>query len=199
MTTEIGKEIRLAREQKRWSQAALAEKSGTKQQIIDRIERGETKFSRAIPAIHAALGLNNFSQEVRSSLQNRDIEHENIPIYYVKSELDDKLYITHRIITLEQRPNSLTSLPEAYGLQMRGSSMSPIIRSGEFLLCHPLQPVSFGDRAVFRTDDPNSEIVIAELVEETRDLWRVKNSRGELSLDKSAFPSAHVIVATLKS
>lgn len=49
--------IRAARELKGWSQAALAEMVGTSQQTIDRLERGETGFSRYREPALKALGL----------------------------------------------------------------------------------------------------------------------------------------------
>ena len=47
--------IRSQRLARGWTQAHLAELSGTSQQTIDRMERGQTKYSRALPAVMAAL------------------------------------------------------------------------------------------------------------------------------------------------
>ncbi len=52
-----GEDIRTAREAKGWSQAELAEKAGTTQQTVDRIERGVTEHSRAYVPLRDALGL----------------------------------------------------------------------------------------------------------------------------------------------
>lgn len=47
-----GAKIRRLREARGWTQAHLASRVGTSQQTIDRIERGETEFSRWIaPAL----------------------------------------------------------------------------------------------------------------------------------------------------
>lgn len=51
-----GESIRAAREAQGLSQAALAEKAGTTQQTVQRIERGEIEFSRAAQGICEALG-----------------------------------------------------------------------------------------------------------------------------------------------
>lgn len=53
----IGERIRTARESAGLSQAELAERAGTTQQTVDRIERGETEFSRSTAPIMAALGM----------------------------------------------------------------------------------------------------------------------------------------------
>lgn len=52
-----GAAIRAKREALGWSQAKLAELAGTSQQTIDRIERGATEHSRAIPRVMDALGI----------------------------------------------------------------------------------------------------------------------------------------------
>ena len=52
-----GDEIRIAREAKGWSQAELAQKAGTTQQTVDRIERGVTEHSRSYPSLRVALEL----------------------------------------------------------------------------------------------------------------------------------------------
>lgn len=49
--------LREAREARGWSQAELATRAGTTQQTVDRLERGVTSFSRALPAVAAALDL----------------------------------------------------------------------------------------------------------------------------------------------
>jgi transcriptional regulator with XRE-family HTH domain len=48
-------DIRLARESLGWSQARLAELVGTTQQTVDRIEKGETTFSRYVEPIRRCL------------------------------------------------------------------------------------------------------------------------------------------------
>jgi transcriptional regulator with XRE-family HTH domain len=50
-----GRDIRLLREKLGWSQSDLASHAGTSQQTVDRIERGETLHSRALPRIRMAL------------------------------------------------------------------------------------------------------------------------------------------------
>lgn len=49
--------IRAAREERGWSQAELARRAGTSQQTVDRVERGEVSYSRALPDLIAALDM----------------------------------------------------------------------------------------------------------------------------------------------
>lgn len=54
---EIGELVRAAREAAALSQAELAERVGAKQQTIDKIESGQTKFSRFFEAIERELNI----------------------------------------------------------------------------------------------------------------------------------------------
>jgi transcriptional regulator with XRE-family HTH domain len=55
--SDIGKQVRAARERRGWSQVRLAEFAGVSQTTIDKIERGVTKQSRYLPNIARALRL----------------------------------------------------------------------------------------------------------------------------------------------
>lgn len=57
MEDQFGKQVRLAREAKGWSQETLAEAVGATQSTIDRIERGFTRRSRVMPDIATTLKL----------------------------------------------------------------------------------------------------------------------------------------------
>lgn len=57
MIEDVGTTIREAREQRGWSQEFLAAKVGATQSTIDRIESGQTRRSRILPEIAAALEL----------------------------------------------------------------------------------------------------------------------------------------------
>lgn len=203
MTNQIGKRIRLAREAKGWSQTDLARAAGTKQQNVHRVETGETKHSRSIAPMMKALGLSDrearpsLARETEKLAQDPTLSHE-IPIYAANRIENGSTQITTIMVGLEQRTNALIGVPNAYGLRMPGPSMTPIFRSGELLLCHPFRPISPGDRAVFRSES-SSDIVIAELKDEMSSVWKVKTCQNEFALEKSKYPSAHLIVAALKS
>lgn len=66
MPQRRGINIRKRREGMGLSQAQLAEKAGTTQQTVDRLERGETEFSRALPKISAVLGMHIMSTSEES-------------------------------------------------------------------------------------------------------------------------------------
>lgn len=66
-----GQNLRKRREELGLSQAQLAANAGTTQQTVDRIERGQTGFSRALPAIAKALG-------IRLGVNTREIYDETV-------------------------------------------------------------------------------------------------------------------------
>jgi transcriptional regulator with XRE-family HTH domain len=79
--TTDGPAIRIAREAKGWSQAELAEKTGTYQQMVDRIEKGLVKRSKLVPALRAAVGLDTICSMIRAgrkalSLGQADIAYQ---------------------------------------------------------------------------------------------------------------------------
>lgn len=53
----IAAQIREERERRGWSQAELARRVGTTQQTVDRLERGQTAFSRITAPVLEALGI----------------------------------------------------------------------------------------------------------------------------------------------
>lgn len=57
MSNELGTAIRIAREGRGWSQETLAQRVGTTQSTIDRIENGTTRRSRVLPEVAAVLGI----------------------------------------------------------------------------------------------------------------------------------------------
>ncbi|MCC7047176.1 MAG: helix-turn-helix transcriptional regulator [Alphaproteobacteria bacterium] len=63
MNTE-GAEIKRRRETRGWSQAALGREVGTSQQTVDKIEKGEVRFSRYLPRIRKTLGMDEPAESV---------------------------------------------------------------------------------------------------------------------------------------
>ncbi len=203
MSTNIGKRIRLAREGRGLSQAGLAKLAGCNQQTIDRLERGETEFSRYRQAILKVLDLSDFETEQNQILENDTSPVDQavspeIPVFATQSSVTGATEMTKTKVGTERRINSLMEVPNAYGFRMPGPNMAPIFRSGDLLLCHPFWPISPGDRAVFRMDT-SPVIVIAELKDEMPDVWLVKTCQSEFALEKIKYPAAHLIVANLKS
>ncbi|CAK7257727.1 MULTISPECIES: helix-turn-helix transcriptional regulator [unclassified Shinella] len=72
--TTDGPIIRAAREANGWSQAFLAEKAGTSQQTVDRIERSVVLRSKSVLALKAILGI-----DLHVHAATTDIPARNIP------------------------------------------------------------------------------------------------------------------------
>ena len=60
--TRLGDRIRIAREEKGWSQHELAAATGSSQSTVDRLERGQTETSRHLAKILIALGIEEQAQ-----------------------------------------------------------------------------------------------------------------------------------------
>lgn len=78
--------IREARELKGWSQAALAEMVGTSQQTIDRLERGETDFSRYREPVLKILGLHGDDEGGEAFWPSDDVERVRFIYHGVRGE-----------------------------------------------------------------------------------------------------------------
>jgi transcriptional regulator with XRE-family HTH domain len=199
----IGEKIKEAREARKWSQADVAKAAGTIQQTIDRLERGETKLSRKLPAILRALGLNQEASAVERDLNtmaaNGIMGEDEMPAYAIMDEPGGVLRLTAIKVRNERRIASVISTPGAYGAFMRGTSMAPIFRPGELLLVDPLRAPRAGDRAIFRDADDQASIVkVGELLSETADAWIGQDASGEFTASKEEFPHAHLIVGCLR-
>lgn len=82
----LGKQIRLARKQRKWTEAELAERSGISLSTIKRIEKGDITCSVGLVFEAATLvGVNLFG--------GRDISHEDLT-----QRLDDKIALLPKVI-----------------------------------------------------------------------------------------------------
>ncbi|MEE7504158.1 helix-turn-helix transcriptional regulator [Methylobacterium mesophilicum] len=156
MDEDPGKAIRSAREARGWSQEVLAERVGTTQSTIDRIENGLTRRSRVLPDVLSILNLavpglpfslNTNSDQgkfQRVSVLLPPELVERIQLYRadagISSEdeairrlLDDALKYRDNYITITDRliekVRSLKSIREAAGYVL---SNHPLVRSMDF-------------------------------------------------------------------
>jgi transcriptional regulator with XRE-family HTH domain len=194
----LGEQIREARETRRWSQKDLADVAGSKQQTVDRIERGITKKSEDLPALCAVLGIR--SRDVDKMASSYSLETEaDIPVVYTKTT-SEGVFLTEIVGANKRRAHSLITAPETYGIFVPADCcMAPIFRAGEILLINPHQAPRPGDRCLFRdADDNKSRVKLGELAGEDAATWSLKVVENGVTIEKSAFPHAHLIVACLR-
>jgi DNA-binding XRE family transcriptional regulator len=147
-----GDEVRRGRESLGWSQQELARHSGTSQQTIDRIERGETKHSRALVSIKETLKghLANFSS-VRGVDRASDPAPE-VPFTMVPTT-------TNTWAVLAWSPNQVVLIgytepgpalrgTSGYTLVILTDALSPAFHQNDNLFVNPQTPPQIGDHVV---------------------------------------------------
>lgn len=219
MENEIGETIRRAREANGWSQEVLAEKAGTKQQTVQRIESGQVRASRALPGIFAALGLQlpvAAQIHVSSSAQAAQpmvpgaslVGAADLPIYasVVGGSVDDAMTVTAEIIDYVKRPEPLANAKNGYGLYVIGTSMVPVYRPGDLALVHPNLPAAAGDDVIIcgLTELGEHYAMIKHLVRATPTKWRLRQynpaegESEEFELDRAEWPVCHTVVGVYR-
>lgn len=156
MDEDFGKAVRSTREARGWSQEALAERVGTTQSTIDRIENGLTRRSRVLPEVAAILGLNPPGRTFSMSAPNEQGRFQRISVLLppelvdriqsyradagissedeaVRRLLDDALKYRDNLVSITDRliekVRSLKSIREAAGYVL---SNHPLVKSIDF-------------------------------------------------------------------
>jgi len=207
-----GEEIRLAREELGWSQADLAERAGTTQQTVDRVERGVTAHSRAYPNIRAAVGLTpvpgiegSIYTRIEGEKDKRDLRsrHQKISLLGAKSAA-----LAENVIPVMSGTNMIDVIPKGYPVTFAENSfaalipddlMSPVFRAGDIVVINPHLPIQSNTEIMAAKMDEDGTVVTVfrTLIHETKDSYLVKslNPEKEEELLKSEFTEARQIVA----
>lgn len=216
----IGQLIRQRREALGWSQADLAQRAGTNQQTIDRLERGETKHSRALSSILDALRLpfvDAVSIPDQSKLNRvagsaaltppqyrpksgpsilRPPLGKNLPIYGSQPS-SEGFRRTLDPVDWWVRPYPIESVNDAYALIVPDETMAPAYRAGDIVLMNPHTPARIGDEATFSTGDDPCTFKLGLLREHTYNGWKIEtfNPAGSQFLPGETWKTADVIIA----
>lgn len=205
--TNLGKMIRAKREALGMSQAELARRASApghpeiKQQTIDRLERGLTEWSRAIPQVFRVLGLDEkLAEGAMPPATPNPIGPTEMPIMGVVDLDGDEFEMTGVAVRTVARPAALTGVPGVYAIHMRGASMAPMYRSADLLIIDPHQPPRPEDGALFLCRE-RDKFHIGEFVRETPTEWIVErwgDRPVEFKLKKNAFPICKSVYSVCK-
>lgn len=200
---ELGRQIRERRQERGLSQAALAEKVGTHQQTIEKIERGTVKHSRYLHAITTELDLPfpPVTPKDKSKATPSDdpplVGERDLPVYGAAEGGGGALVVSNDPVDYVRRPAPLAQVKDGYGLIIVGESMVPELKPGETGLVHPHLPPIAGEPCVFYSDDRGDQLVtVKSFVKSTTTHWHVEqwNPPKRFTLDRKEWPRCERIV-----
>lgn len=210
----IGTLIKSARLAKGLTQSELAKNVGTRQQTIEKIERGIVKHSSFLPAIAQELSI-----PVERVMRNSKVPSkvEKIPNSQLFGERDLRVYaavqggpgamiLSNEPVDYVLRPEPLATVKDGYGVIVIGESMAPAIEPGDVVCVNKHLPPRPGDDCVFQYEEPDGtcHASVKRLRRITETNWQVTEWNSEagtprdFSMKRSEWRTCHVIVAIYK-
>lgn len=202
---EIGEAVRKARKALGLGQEALAEKSGSDQSTVQRIEAG--KFKRLpsdLPKILHALQIDPIGLldpgtflATPHTLPFARPSDALMPVYGMAEGGKGAMIISPDPIETIGRPPDLMGVKEAYAVRVVGDSMVPAFRPGDLAFVHPALPPLSGHEVVLQRDDHGTRYgLIKTFLDVKGDALRVVqyNPRRVLILRASEWPICHTVV-----
>lgn len=198
----IGDRVRQKREQLGLTQTQLAERAGTSQQTVDRIESGTTKHSRALPSILEVLDIDAPERNmVRTRVVLEAIPHgpKTLPVFSSAQGGPGELQFSHDPIDYISRPEHLLGVKNGFAMYLVGDSMAPKYEQGDLILINPDIPYKINDFVLIsRQLDGQFAAIVKRLVQVRKDTWVVKQYHPEktFELPRADWPLCHVIVGS---
>ncbi|MCA1831202.1 MAG: helix-turn-helix domain-containing protein [Actinobacteria bacterium] len=201
---ELGEKIRETRQKRGLSQAALAEKVGTYQQTIEKIESGTVKHSRYLLPILEALELPFPNAPGQDTTRNKTetapvplVGDRDLPVYGAAEGGEGALVVSNDPVDYVRRPAPLAQVKDGYGIIIVGESMMPELKPGETALVHPHLPPVSGEPCAFYSDGDGEHLVtVKSFIRSTASHWHVEqwNPAKKFSLDRKNWQRCHRIV-----
>ncbi|WP_189423584.1 XRE family transcriptional regulator [Devosia pacifica] len=201
---KIGDLIREKREARGWSQDVLAERVGTSQQNIGRIETGKVKHSRYIDPILRVLG-SDISRAVSQTAEPGEVIPQDLlvgekgmPLYAQAEGGDGAIIINFDPIDYLKWPAPLINIREGFGVLVTEESMFPAFEPGDIALVNPRLPPRRGKNCVLL--GPESSMKVRALIKryqsQSDGIWRVSqwNPAEDFSLAKAEWPRCYSVV-----
>lgn len=207
-----GADIRARREALGWSQEQLGERVGTKQQTIQRIETGETKFSRYLTAIDEALSeaekrinkeFTRLPTATQLPLETLASETPAVPrgqlkIFAAAQGGGGIVIVSTDPVEYRPLPHYLANALDAYGVFVVGESMAPRYEPGEVAEVAPHKPLRRDTDVILYGPDRQGDrrAMIKRLVGWTETEWHLRqfNPPRDFTVSKSDWPIAHAII-----
>jgi transcriptional regulator with XRE-family HTH domain len=209
---DTGERIKLARESRGWSQADLARRVGVSQPAIKKIESGETRQSKFLPAIFKVLQI-DLAELLSEQVPQEGQEFvTRIPLPELRSARDfpihasaeggqGQIIVSSDAVDFDVRPAPLAHVKDAYGLLITGTSMEPEYRPGDTALVNPNLPVIGGEVYIFYSEkEGEARATIKHLRHATTDRWLVSQwnptngHAAEFTLSRTEWQWAHRVI-----
>jgi transcriptional regulator with XRE-family HTH domain len=204
--------VRSRREAKHWSQARLAEEVGTRQQTIEKIEKGKIKYSSFLPQILTALEISldilvDKKSHERQHVETSGVEvplmgRKDLPVHGAAEGGKGAVIVTTDPVEYVARPHPLLSVKDSYGVIVVEDSMVPEFEPNDIALVHPHLPPTAGKTCVFYSKKPDGTVyaLIKRLRRVTPDAWHVRQwnpgdgDKHDFTLKRSEWQICHVTV-----
>lgn len=201
--------IRARREAQGLTQSELAQKVGTNQQTIQKIEGNKIKRSGFYPQILTELGLSldllvpapQTRHTVKKPTSTAPIS-QDLPVHGAAEGGKGALVVTVDPVEYVARPQPLLHVREGYGVIVVEDSMAPEFEPGDIALVHPHLPPVIGRTCVFyaQRQDGTVEALIKRLRRVTTESWHVRQfnprdgDKSDFILKRAEWQTCHVTV-----
>lgn len=200
--------IRAAREARGMTQAELATRVGTKQQTVDKIEKGKINYSRFLRriALELRLDIEKIVPEYANQPQVPGLVPDNrtgsdFPVHAAVEGGPGELIVSSEPVSWVVRPSPLIGVSKSYGVIVVGESMVPEFRPGDTALVNPHLPPERGSTFVFFSETyGDRRATIKHLVRWSEGLWYLRQwspprgQKEEFTLPRSEWPICHRVV-----
>lgn len=182
---EPGEQIKRARDKRGWSQADLGRRVGISQPAIKKIEDGDTRNSRFMARIAAALDLplGDLDPQMATGEQPSQAiipaqqlvgSQRDFPIYASAEGGPGQIIVSSDPVDWVPRPVPLANVRGSYGLLVNGTSMEPEYRPGDTALINPHLPAIGDEVYIFYSErEGEARATIKHLRRPTTEAWHV--------------------------
>jgi len=206
----LGERLREARIAAHLSQGQLSAAAGLSQKTISKIERGDQSGSTAIAQLARAVGVNALWLAEEKGPREVEIEHGEHPIPDSGSvpvvgtvqagtdgyweELQYPPGYGDGLIRYPSRDRN------AYALRVKGDSMRPRIKPGEFILVEPNSSLIPGEEVIVTTTDGRSMVkLLGPRRDGTVELQSINEDHRPITIDTAEIRSMHYVAAIVKA
>ncbi|WP_441280526.1 helix-turn-helix domain-containing protein [Tardiphaga sp. 862_B3_N1_1] len=216
----LGAVVREHREKAGLTQADLATLVKSSQQTIDRIERGETKHSRAFPKILAALKIENeasFSELALSEVRLQETietarqstgrdpfqswlphsDPDRMSVFSIHPDDQGRYRFDTNPVDFVLRPEPLLRVRRGFGVLIPDDLNDPVFRAGDIILCNPHLPIRKGNEVILMTAPSGDGMFskVATILDATADAYVLRNGLGEqYTTEKAEWSHGNLVV-----